>query len=316
MPAKPEALETLESRGAGTLSQMNRTIQLGQRTINVVQLRKRSGGFRTIYVLSRRHRHQLSMLLEAIRAMIPQNPSAHGFVPGRSIVTNAKAHVGYRYSLTFDFEDFFDSVTNETLFRVVPPEGVAIVGDVCFEGAIRQGPPTSPDLSNLAAEPFDREIRRALDYFEGTIAYTRYADDLTFSFNDPANVAPLREVVHTVAAKHGFKVHPKKEHLQDEARGRRYICGIAVDAEGIHAPRRLKRRLRAARHQENTNHANGLEEFLKLKEPKWQWSHPVAYATVATNTKTTHSVASPKTPRTDIATLLLRAYVRAMELDF
>lgn len=285
-----------------------------ERKIQIVKLRKRSGGFRTIYVLSRRQRYFLALLLPAIRDLIPANPSAHGFVPGRSIVTNAKAHVGFRYSLTFDFEDFFDSVTAERLAGLGVDED--LVEQVTFDGAIRQGPPSSPDMSNLAAEPFDREIRRALDYFTTPVAYSRYADDLTFSFNEAPSVSALREIVHTVAPKHGFKVHPRKEHLQDEARGRRYVCGVAVDHAGIHAPRRLKRRLRAARHQENTNHANGLEEFMKLKDPQPRFGKltPVLAATVAATNN--HSATLLPTQRTDISALLMRAYVRAIEADF
>ena len=98
-------------------------------------------------------------------------------------------------------------------------------------------------------------------------AYTRYADDLTFSFNDQRLVAILKEAVPRIVAECGFVLNEKKTRLQCADYGRRMVTGIAVDDQ-VHPRRETKRRLRAAKHQGSAPQVCGLEEYCKLKVPR------------------------------------------------
>ncbi|MGT2478343.1 hypothetical protein ACU4GR_04245 [Methylobacterium oryzae CBMB20] len=49
-------------------------------------------------------------ILDALLAHAPVHAAAHGFVPGRSIVTNAAAHVGRDVVVNLDLKDFFPSL--------------------------------------------------------------------------------------------------------------------------------------------------------------------------------------------------------------
>src|SRR5205085_96407 len=49
-------------------------------------------------------------LLEKILAKVPPHDAAHGFVPGRSTVTNARPHLGAELILKFDLTDFFPTI--------------------------------------------------------------------------------------------------------------------------------------------------------------------------------------------------------------
>ena len=62
-------------------------------------------------------RHDLKVILSAIgviltehRINMPDGPS-HGFEKGRSILTNARQHVGRHYLLNMDLKNFFPSIT-------------------------------------------------------------------------------------------------------------------------------------------------------------------------------------------------------------
>src|SRR5207249_4789992 len=46
-----------------------------------------------------------------ILSKLPVEPPAHGFLPGRSIVTNAAVHAGRGVVLNMDLESFFPSIT-------------------------------------------------------------------------------------------------------------------------------------------------------------------------------------------------------------
>lgn len=230
-----------------------------------VRIPKRNGQFRTLYVPGAEWKSACLSLLPAIAAAATQadrHAVQHGFTAGRSPVTNARAHVGWEYTLKFDLKDFFDTVTRAHIAPLARLSDMAL--EYCFpDGAARQGLPTSPALANLAASRLDHAIvglRRTGRFVNFT--YTRYADDLTFSFNHPATGRMLLRQVPVLIASHGFTINPAKTRMQCARAGRRHITGVAVDGR-LHAPRALKRRLRAARHQL----ANGLRprHYRKLK---------------------------------------------------
>src|SRR5207245_590999 len=69
---------------------------------------------------------------------VPVEPPAHGFLPGRSIVTNAGAHVGRRVVLNMDLEDFFPTITfarvRSVYFRLgYSPAAATILALLCTE---------------------------------------------------------------------------------------------------------------------------------------------------------------------------------------
>lgn len=190
-----------------------------------------------------------------------------GFRNGRSPVTNATQHIGYKYTLCMDIADFFDSVTKEKV-KAVAGYGIAHLNvEMYHEGVARQGFPTSPALANIAAVAFDIAICRFLKKKNLEVKYTRYADDLSFSFNDKAIYEILINKIPNIISKTGFKINPKKTRLQSSAYGKRNITGVMVDDNGISVSRKFKRKLRAAAHQGNDTSLQGMKEWSQLKTP-------------------------------------------------
>src|SRR5262249_40364676 len=71
---------------------------------------KRDGAERAICAPKPQLRWVQRQLLEKILAHVPAHDAAHGFVPGRSTVTNAGPHQGAAVVVKFDLTDFFPTI--------------------------------------------------------------------------------------------------------------------------------------------------------------------------------------------------------------
>jgi hypothetical protein len=206
----------------------------------------------------------------------------HGFAELRSPVTNASKHVGYKITVSFDLADFFDTVDKVKHGKPMMAIG-AEAKLLWYKNTAKQGLPTSPIVANIAAAPMDQQI---LDWLffphpgdpPRTVyrtVYTRYADDLTISFDGAALIPQVLAAIPKIVESHGFKVNPKKTHVQFARSGRRIITGIGVD-DSIHPTRAFRRRLRAAIHN---------AKYGRVKHfPRRQWTR---YTKVCRNKKWT-----------------------------
>jgi len=241
--------------------------------MRIVTISKRQGDYRTIYIPSRREKEVLQRLLPGIRTKAQEycQPSlVHGFLPGHSPVTNAEMHIGWRYTLSFDLANFFDHVSPEALARAdyrPGPYQKLLMPD----RRARQGLSTSPFLANIAGSALDATILSALENAGIHAIYTRYADDLAFSYNEPRVTSMLKLLIPSLCANAGFPINPTKTRLHSAANGRRVICGVAVGDYGIFPTRASKRKLRAALHQNHTRQATGLREWMHLKAPRQRY---------------------------------------------
>lgn len=123
--------------------------------------------------------------------------AAHGFRCSitqdglkRSIVTNARPHIGAAVVVNFDLKDFFPSISYprvKGLFKSLgyskSASGIfALLCTVTFKNRqsyLPQGAPSSPAITNLICCRLDKRLVQIAE--ELGFVYTRYADDLTFS---------------------------------------------------------------------------------------------------------------------------------------
>lgn len=232
---------------------------------------KRGGGERVICAPRKQLRWVQRQILDQILTRMPTHPAAHGFVIGRSIVTNAQMHVGAALLLKFDLSDFFPTIhyhrvmglfasfgyyVGDTRFgkdddsnRVAPTLArlccYAPVPEAWDDVVLPQGAPTSPAISNLVCRRLDARLDGLAKRNQGV--YTRYADDLTFSFKDTTvNLGRFRWWVDQICHQEGFFVNQSKFHVI-RASQRQLVTGIVVNDE-LRIPREDRRRFRALLH--------------------------------------------------------------------
>jgi RNA-directed DNA polymerase len=160
------------------------------------EIPKKSGGVRKIQaptrelkLLQSRLADLLTLCLRDIEVKYPvRKIVSHGFVEGRSIVTNASQHRRRRYVLNLDIADFFGAINfgrvrghliHDQQFSLKPAVATVIAQIACYENSLPQGSPCSPIISNLIGAILDRRLIALAKQYGCT--YSRYADDLTFS---------------------------------------------------------------------------------------------------------------------------------------
>ncbi|MEO7730458.1 MAG: reverse transcriptase family protein, partial [Kofleriaceae bacterium] len=227
------------------------------------EIPKAKGGARRIAAPRTPLRKVQRQILDQILGRIPMHDACHGFVAGRSTVSNAAPHQRAALILKMDLKDFFPTVHYRRvagLFRLLGyGERVAATlaglttyrptlagGAVVWPGRLPQGAPTSPALANLACRRLDQRLSRLAATCGAT--YTRYADDLTFSFAALPQIRIGRFLwwVDGICFREGFVERPDKRRIL-RGKHQQRVTGIVVNA-GLHVPRADRKRFRAILH--------------------------------------------------------------------
>lgn len=223
---------------------------------------KKTGGERHISAPMPRLKHAQYWILDNILKTLTPNDVAHGFVDGRSILSNAKPHIGSRVIINMDLKDFFPSISYKRvkgLFRSFGySEAVStILGLICTEADtdeveldgktyyveqgerhLPQGSPASPAITNLICRRLDKRLTKASNklYFK----YTRYADDLTFSSkHTELKIGKLIRQAKFIIKGEDFTINSKKTRIIRK-NGRQEVTGIVVNEKPNVSRKKLK----------------------------------------------------------------------------
>lgn len=238
------------------------------------EIPKRSGGVRAIWAPLPKLKQAQHWILHEILERLVVHGSAHGFITGRSIVSNAAEHINSQLLVKVDVENFFPSISwrrVKGVFRKAGyPEQIAtLLALLCTESpreivehegkqvyvalaerCLPQGAPTSPALTNALCLRLDRRLTGFAH--KAGWRYTRYADDLTFSLpmnsKNPAEISRLLGTLKRVLGEEGFELNEKKTRVirQGDVQA---VTGLVVNGEQApRVSRALKRQMRAAVH--------------------------------------------------------------------
>jgi retron-type reverse transcriptase len=145
-----------------------------------------------------------------------------------------------------DIEDFFGTINSLMIKKALRKEKVPdgyideILNCCTLNDALPQGSPASPFLANLVFKDTDKRLGGLAGNFDAV--YSRYADDLCFSSNNPELnliLPPLEWILHQA----GFKVNKKKTRILRQGK-RQIVTGVVVNKES-NVPRELRRNTRA-----------------------------------------------------------------------
>jgi RNA-directed DNA polymerase len=243
---------------------------------------KKSGGCRLLEVPKPRLRAAQRKVLHGILDHIPPHALAHGFAPGRNLLGFVRPHCGRALLLRLDLESFFSSVTSGRVFGIFRTAGYSeevarTLTAICtnrtpaaFLAAappelarspeerwrtlkkleaphLPQGAPTSPALANLTAYRMD--VRLAAAAADAGALYTRYADDLAFSFDEEAarRASRFHLLAAGIALDEGFSLQFRKTRFVRRGTAQR-LGGLTIN-EHPNVPRREVDLLRATLHR-------------------------------------------------------------------
>jgi RNA-directed DNA polymerase len=200
---------------------------------------------------------------------VPMHSAAHGFVRGRSIVSNARPHVRQAVVIKLDLQNFYANVTYNrvvAIFRSLgycreaaiwlarlttsaapwtlnSPDNDEETRSLYLRRHLPQGAPTSPAVANLSAFGLDVRLSGLMQKFGGN--YTRYADDLTLSGPDGFRYA-LRCVIpltEQIVRSERFRLNTRKRTVLRRSR-RQVVTGVVVNQK-VNIPRAEFDRLKA-----------------------------------------------------------------------
>lgn len=206
---------------------------------------KKSGGVRSIAAPSKSLLAVQQRINEVLQATYEPKPAVKGFVQGRSIVDNARAHSGRRWVFNLDLKNFFPTIhfgRVRGLFKAIPyslpQEVVTLLAKLCcYNGYLPQGAPTSPVISNMLCSRLDSELRKLAK--NSRAYYTRYADDITFSTSlphFPSNIAffdthddiQVGDELASIIDKNGFFINESKVRMHFRT-SRQEITGLTAN---------------------------------------------------------------------------------------
>ncbi len=215
------------------------------------EIPKKSGGVRTILNPSREMKAVQAWILRNVLDHVHIHEAATGFRRGFSTLQNATPHLKNRYFVCLDIQDFFPSITYPKVYNVFRTLGynahmAHVFSQICTcDGRLPQGAVTSPALSNIVCIRLDRRISAFVG--RRNIAYTRYADDLTFSAMSPNWLVAAMPTIRHIVEDQGFSLNVAKTRLMGPGQQRR-VTGLVLGDGQVGVGRKQKRKLRAAIH--------------------------------------------------------------------
>lgn len=149
---------------------------------------KRNGGFRELLIPRSDLKRVQRIIAKQLEKHYKPLPCVHGFVRGRSIRTNADIHVGSQVIVGLDIKDFFPSISSKRVYGLLKSKKLGLSSEVAFclsrlistPKGLPQGAPSSPIISNMICLGMDKQLMHLSREYH--YQYSRYADDLTFSF--------------------------------------------------------------------------------------------------------------------------------------
>ncbi|WP_225757056.1 retron St85 family RNA-directed DNA polymerase [Cardiobacterium sp. Marseille-Q4385] len=188
--------------------------------------------------------------------------SAIAYIKNKNIKDFAEPHRNNIFLLKLDFKDFFNSIKISDFYIFceklsIPEEDKIFLGLLLFcknkqdEPYLSIGAPSSPTLSNVLMFNFDNEVFNLCK--KDGIIYTRYADDLAFSTNQPNVLRQLLSNIKELCAKLNYprnlQINTQKTIFTSK-KYNRTLTGLVISNDGnVGIGREKKRKLRAIAHQ-------------------------------------------------------------------
>lgn len=234
---------------------------------------KKSGEARHIAAPKTKLKAAQRQILEQILEKVEISNVSHGFIKSRSVLTGATSHnPSPDLLINIDLENFFPTITFERVRGLYQSFGysgyiaslLAMLCTYCermpleIKGVVKyvktserilpQGSPASPMITNIICRNMDKRINGLCQKLG--ITYTRYADDMSFSYIGDTNnlaIGNFLNSINKIIEAEGFHMKKEKTHILRK-NNRQYITGIVINNEEIGVPKKWVKILKASIH--------------------------------------------------------------------
>lgn len=236
---------------------------------------KRAGGKRWISIPAPALMATQRWITRNILNNVPPHEVAFAYAKGRRIKRHAEKHCAADWILKVDIKDFFSNISERQVYSVFQSLGYPKL--LAFEmarlctretprrkgkrwnnqlednesnnypsrtvGSLPQGAPTSPALSNLVCAEMDKQLERLA--LQVGAAYSRYADDLCFSFSNAtrAKIFEAKRGISKILYANGFRENSKKTRIIPPG-ARKIVTGLLVNGETPSIPKEIRDKIR------------------------------------------------------------------------
>jgi len=273
-------------------AQIKRLYYRGEMTRHYLafEISKKNGGKRRILAPSDKLKTLQSRIAGLLKKIYDPREPVKAFREGTSIVSNALPHCRKKFVFNIDLENFFGTITFGRIrgmliakpYSLSAETATVIAHLTTINGILPQGAPSSPILSNMLCASLDRELYTLAKRHRAV--YTRYADDITFSFYSPIEFLPNNMVESSISNeranhyfskvgyelqalidRHGFFINTSKVRLQGPYE-RRTVTGLVTNQKP-NVPRTYIRKTAALIHSFEKLGEEGASALYKEKNP-------------------------------------------------
>jgi len=249
-------------------------------------IKKRSGGVRWISVPVPPLMAVQSWIAKEILNNVAVHSSAYAYVTGLKdpILQHVRNHCASKWMLKVDIKNFFPNISEKQVYDVFRsleyPQLLSFeMARLCtrvtprrkgerwntewkdreieaytsrYIGSLPQGAPSSPALSNLVCRNFDEQLNSLS--IEHDANYSRYADDLCFSFHSSnrEKVAAFKKKVSLILWQNSFMENAKKTRIIPPG-ARKIVTGLVANENKPKISRELRDRVRMHLHYAEKN---------------------------------------------------------------
>jgi hypothetical protein len=278
----------------------------------IKELPKKSGGKRKISVPDKIVKKLQRRINRYILSAFLRGKNSFGF-SGGSILDALKPHLEAKCIMTVDFKNAFPTVTSQNIFDYFTEGRSTFFGYryddygktqyftevakfgyfswyaarilthlTAYQGQLPQGAPTSPRLFDLLCKEIDKKLSKLAANVGG--AYTRYADNIFFSFSYSDFPRPIRQAILKIIEGEGRPLYiGKNKHFRPAPHFGWHklkvktvthdsairLLGLNMLNQKIHNTRDFKRNLRLSLHHVNWLLDNGFAQTEKF-EVAWK----------------------------------------------
>lgn len=205
---------------------------------------------RIIYQPSYKLKKIQRWIVNNILSKIIISESCHAFVPGRSILSNAKVHVHENpfWIYKTDIINFFGEINFLSVQDIFVSVGYSqnvseFLTSLCmYDGVLAQGFPTSPVISNIVLSNFDEDLDAISKKYN--FVYSRYADDITVSGTQLKNkdIEKIKNIITYKLHSLGFEINRNKTKFFGYKADKK-VTGVVIKNGQLFCPQKYKKLL-------------------------------------------------------------------------